>query len=157
MKRDQVLLDVFLGEGASAFLGHRAPEALSEARSRKSRRKNGVIPAGCHPRCYYADPRSPCRCRCGGAFHGHGYMNRNHRLDEYAGYELIANLRIIKFFEDKRCLTCGHPLKTAPIYGYEHPEGVEVDGKKLWIFAVCQKCGYQNSLRKIMAIKEVIS
>ena len=40
MERGQVLLDVFLGEGASAFLGHRAPEALSEARSRKSRRKH---------------------------------------------------------------------------------------------------------------------
>jgi len=73
------------------------------------------------------------------------------------GYELIADPRIIKFFEDKRCLTCGHPLKMAPIYGYEHPEGVEVDGKKLWIFAICQKCGYQNSLTKILTLKKHVN
>ena len=152
MESGQVFLDVFLGDAGLAFLGHRAPGPASEKKEKKE--KNKVVPEGCCPQCFYAHPGTPCRCRCRGAFHGHGNRLLNNGLDEYAGYEAVTEKAILEIFEDADCLVCGHNLSDAPVYGYEHPDGVNVDGRRLWVFAVCPRCGYQNSLAKIVALKK---
>ena len=137
---------------ASIFLSHKAPGPVSENLEREEKEK--VIPEGCCPQCFYAHPDTPCRCRCGGKYHGHGNRILNHGLDEYAEHEPVTERAIVEVFEDSDCLVCGHSLSDAPVYGYEHPDGINVNGKKLWIFAVCRRCGYQNSLVKILTVKK---
>jgi len=149
----QVSLDYFLGDAGLDFLGHRAPGPALEAESREEE-KGESIPGGCCPQCYYATG-PVCRCSCGGRYHGLGA--KLSRLDDYAGYEAIMEEAIIKLFEDADCLICGHSLSGAPVYGYEHPDGFNVDGRRLWVFAVCPGCGYQNSLAKIMALKRRVN
>ena len=78
----------------------------------------------------------------------------NQSLDESL-YELITDPAILEVFEDAECVSCGEPLAGAPVYGYEHPDGINVDGRKLWVFAVCPKCGYQNALWKVLRQKEL--
>ena len=139
-------MDAFLEDAGPDFLGHGAPGPALEARSREEEERGDVIPEGCCPQCYYASG-PVCRCSCGGRYHGLG--TKLARLDEYAGYEAVMDEVILKIFEDAKCLTCGESLRGAPVFGYEHPGGVNVDGRRLWVFAVCVKCGYQNSLNKI--------
>ena len=147
----QSFLDMFLEDAGLDFLGHMAPgPALEDESERGEERKNDVIPEGCCSQCYYATG-PVCRCSCGGRYHGLGA--KLSRLDEYAGYEAIMEEAIIKLFEDADCLICGHSLSGAPVYGYEHPDGFNVDGRRLWVFAICPRCGYQNSLIKVAAIK----
>jgi len=153
MVRGQVPLDYFLEDDGPDFLGHGAPGPALEARSREEEERDGAIPDECCPQCYYATG-PVCRCSCGGRYHGLGAKLA--RLDEYAGYEIIVDEAILKLFKDANCLACGHSLLDAPVYGYEHPDGIDVDGRKVWIFAVCPRCGYQNSLAKIVALNSRI-
>jgi len=152
MRSGQALLDFFLEDTGLDFLVHRAPGPALETESREEEKRDDVIPEGCCPQCYYATG-PVCRCSCGGRYHGIGA--KLSRLDEYAGYELIVNEAILEIFEDASCLSCGESLRGAPVFGYEHPDGVDVDGRKLWVFAVCPRCGYQNSLTKAVAIKNM--
>ena len=77
----------------------------------------------------------------------------NQSLDESL-YEFITDPAILEVFEDAECVSCGESLRGAPVYGYEHPDGINVDGKRLWVFATCPECKYQNSLAKIMTLKK---
>jgi len=143
----QVVLDFFLEDAGLDFLSRRAPGPVFEAKFQEEKRDD-VIPEDCCPQCYYASGPI-CRCSCGGRYHGLGAKLA--RLDEYVGYEAIMDGGILKIFENANCLACGHSLLDAPVYGYEHADGINVNGRRLWVFAVCSRCGYQNSLDKIMA------
>ena len=147
MRSGQVLLDAFLEDA-----GHRAPGPALEAKSREEEERDNAIPEGCCSQCYYASG-PVCKCSCGGRYHGLGAKLA--RLDEYVGYEAVVDEAILKIFEDVNCLSCGVSLRGAPVFGYEHPDGVDVDGRRLWVFAVCPRCGYQNSLTKAVAIKNM--
>ncbi|RLG16388.1 hypothetical protein DRN63_04225, partial [Nanoarchaeota archaeon] len=139
MRSGQLLLDSFLEGADLAFLGRRAPGPALEANTRKEE-KDESVPEGCCPQCYYATG-PVCKCSCGGRYHGLGA--KLSRLDEYAEFETIADEVILEIFEDADCLNCGESLRGAPVYGYEQPDGVNVDGRRLWVFAVCPRCGYQ--------------
>jgi len=143
----QVVLDFFLENAGLDFLGHGAQGPVLEAKFQKEKRDD-VVPEDCCPQCYFANG-PVCRCSCRGRYHGIGA--KLSRLDEYVGYEAVVDEAILKSFEDANCLSCGESLRRAPVLGYEHPDGAVVDGRKLWVFAVCSRCGYQNSLDKIMA------
>ena len=150
MRRGVQVLDVFLGGADLGFLGHAAPGPAPE-NSRSKREEGGeVVPEGCCPQCYYASGPD-CRCGCGGRYHGLGAGLT--RLDDY-GYEVIADSEIHAFFVGERCLACGSSLR-ATVYCYDHPEGYRVYGRRLWVFAECPRCGYQNSLAKVMALKRM--
>jgi len=151
MVRGQVVLDMFLGDAGLDFLSHKAPGPASENIQTKKEKKERVVPEGCCPQCYYATG-PVCKCSCGGRYHGLGA--KLPRLDEFFDYEPVTDESILEIFEDADCLSCGESLRGAPVYGYEHPDGVNIDGRRLWVFAVCPKCGYQNSFAKIMALKK---
>lgn len=49
------------------------------------------------------------------------------------------------------CKTCGDRLDGYPIQRYPHDAGWTVKGleEKQWLYIVCPRCGYQNSLWKL--------
>jgi len=143
----QVVLDFFLENAGLDFLGHGAQGPVLEAKSREEK-ESDLIPEGCCPQCYYASG-PVCKCSCGGRYHGLGAKLA--RLDEYVGYEAVMDEKTLKIFEGANCLSCGESLRGAPILGYEHSDGININGKSLWVFAICPRCGYQNSLAKIVA------
>ena len=51
-----------------------------------------------------------------------------------------------------RCLNCGKPLKQFMVGYYKHSDGffVESLGCRVWIYAICPFCHYQNSLHKLL-------
>ena len=92
-----------------------------------------------------------CRCRCGGRNHGLMHKRRNTTLDDSKLYfSLSHDLEIRSLFDGKRCLNCGETLDYAEILAYEHEGGIyyEPYKMKLWVFAVCPRCRYQNALKK---------
>ena len=49
-----------------------------------------------------------------------------------------------------RCVSCENPLgEDQAVWGYPHEGGVEVGGRRLWLYVMCRRCGYQNSWRKL--------
>ncbi|MEM4847182.1 MAG: hypothetical protein QW794_05435 [Thermosphaera sp.] len=93
-----------------------------------------------------------CRCRCGGK--NHGLLNKrvNSTLDGPGLYfSLDHDPEIRRLFDGKRCMNCGEPLDFAPIMAYEHGYGLyyEAFRTRLWIFAECIRCGYQNALNEV--------
>jgi len=51
--------------------------------------------------------------------------------------------------EGLKCFSCENPLEEGKTWGYPHEGGVEVGGRRLWLYVVCLNCGYQNSWRKL--------
>ncbi|MEM4281689.1 MAG: hypothetical protein QW470_07030 [Candidatus Caldarchaeum sp.] len=49
-----------------------------------------------------------------------------------------------------RCVVCSEDLDGVQWHGYEHPDGVWVDGRPMWLFKTCPACGYQNSFAKLL-------
>lgn len=54
----------------------------------------------------------------------------------------------------KKCLICGKGLKPSYLKGYPHDGGYTVflfgkTKEKLWLYAECKNCGYQNALWKL--------
>jgi len=143
----QVVLDFFLENAGLDFLGHGAPGPVLEGKSRQEK-ESDLIPEDCCPSCYYASG-PVCKCSCGGRYHGLGAKLA--RLDEFA-YEAVVDECVLEVFKNVNCLACGHSLLDAPVYGYEHADGINVNARKLWVFAVCSRCGYQNSLAKIVSL-----
>jgi len=106
----------------------------------------------CDIRCLRAEGHI-CRCRCGGK--NHGLLNKwvNSTLDGSGLYfSLDHDPEIRRLFDGKRCMNCGEPLDFAPIMAYEHEGGIYYKSFeiKIWVFAVCPRCRYQNSLMKFM-------
>ena len=60
---------------------------------------------------------------------------------------------VIKYIIDKRCVNCGERLALGffELGFYRHDGGwyVKSINEKLWIYAVCLHCGYQNALWKL--------
>ena len=94
-----------------------------------------------------------CRCRCHGKNHGLMRKRRNTTLDDSKLYfSLSHDLEIRRLFDGKRCLNCGETLDYAEILAYEHEGGIyyEPYKMKLWVFAECPRCQYQNSFMKFL-------
>ncbi|RLE38244.1 hypothetical protein DRJ17_04565 [Candidatus Woesearchaeota archaeon] len=58
--------------------------------------------------------------------------------------------RLREFVESQRCSWCGGRLK---MKYYDHPNGVETEVGKVWVYGECQKCGYQWALWKLLRRK----
>ena len=104
----------------------------------------------CDIRCLNA-VHEKCRCRCGGRNHGYFQRIKNSKLDSYRDYLWLNHIKKLrKFFEDKKCLSCGSSLIGSNIFGYPHENGLWIQEyeMRLWVFCECRKCGYQNAFRK---------
>ncbi|MEM4342326.1 MAG: hypothetical protein QXF97_07240 [Candidatus Caldarchaeum sp.] len=96
----------------------------------------------CCERCWLA-AEERCVCRCGGVNHGRGLGQA--KLDDFG--EPVA----IDFpAKGLRCVVCGEDLDSVQWHGYEHADGVWVDGRRMWLFKTCTACGYQNSFAKLL-------
>lgn len=104
-------------------------------------------------RCEYANPKSKCRCRCGGSKHGiarHSdtesrfIRSVNASLGGEAGrtIEILTNVPF-------QC-TCGKRQFLGGFLGYPHTNGLDdKDGNRWWIFYECEKCQYQWNWAKL--------
>jgi len=88
-----------------------------------------------------------CVCRCGGRNHG---ILHKRALGESLNIYLGCFEEIKQIFDGHVCPSCGTPFN-GEIFGYPHAGGLEVKkyGMKLWVFARCQKCGYETAWWKV--------
>ena len=100
----------------------------------------------CEP-CFYAR-EDKCVCKCCGTYHGLG------KLRDLESEDKVLAMDIAKEFletagKDLNCI-CGAEL-APPVYYYEHDGGYKVKGfdRRLWLYLVCGKCGYQMALWKL--------
>ncbi len=108
----------------------------------------------CDIRCLNA-VHERCVCRCKGRNHGLMHKRRNISLDDSKLYFSLTHDPLIrKMFDGKRCLSCGETLDYAEILAYEHEGGIyyEPYKMKLWVFAECPRCRYQNTLKQIREV-----
>ncbi|MEM2189623.1 MAG: hypothetical protein QXG35_09900 [Nitrososphaerota archaeon] len=106
----------------------------------------------CDIRCLNA-VHEKCRCRCGGRNHGYLVKIKNLKLGQHVDYLWLNHIpEIRRFFEDARCLGCGHSLSDSEILGYPHESGIWIEDYQmmLWVFAVCPRCKYQNALNGVV-------
>ena len=103
-------------------------------------------------RCENANPDSPCRCSCGGKYHGTRNKkpdNTNIRsINEKLDGEVAKVLNALTG-KEYRC-TCGKNTILRNFMGYIHSDGVpDENGTKWWILFICPKCKHQWSWDKI--------
>ncbi|MEM1949370.1 MAG: hypothetical protein QXY50_02760 [Candidatus Caldarchaeum sp.] len=99
----------------------------------------------CDHRCINARG-NVCRCRCNGV--NHGYMHR-----QGSGDLVLTHVSAVAdVFHGTACPMCLTSLDAAEIYGYPHANGLWIEQfrQRLWVYAVCPKCRYQTSFRKVM-------
>jgi len=106
-------------------------------------------------RCENANPKSICRCKCGGRLHGISHKNEdttswirtiNSNIGGRVG-KLINKLMGKKF----QC-SCGAMFTINHFLGYDHDGGYEDEqGNKWWAFTECPNCNYQWSIDKLLA------
>ncbi len=100
-------------------------------------------------RCGYANPKSKCRCSCGGAMHG---VERNAKylmINENLGGEIEV---LIKRTQGKKflCPSCGTIQYACGWLAYPHDGGLaDKDGNKWWVFLECEHCNYGASWHKV--------
>lgn len=102
-----------------------------------------------------------CRCRCGGAFHGIGRANGEHKRrstrqpprDPVLGSEQAQPFK--QAITDSFC-SCGCDISGEPIYYYEHDAGWKVKGieKRQWLYIHCPECGNDLALWKLGVDRE---
>ena len=111
-------------------------------------------------RCENANPKSVCRCRCGGKLHGIA-----HKEDSDTSWIRTVNKKlggeiedIIEQIEGKRFLcTCNTKYIINHFLGYDHNGGYkDKDGNRWWVFVECPKCKYQWSIDKLLARIKVL-
>ena len=103
-------------------------------------------------KCENADPKSICRCKCGGKYHGISHKTGtswirtiNSNIGGSAG-KLIQSLQGKKF----QC-SCGHTINLNHFLAYDHDGGYkDKHSNKWWIFIECPNCKYQWSIDKIL-------
>ncbi len=106
--------------------------------------------------CELANPKSRCRCSCGGALHGLSWqgdgtlyiraMRREHGRDVERFLNLVRDRKF-------RC-HCGriHTFHGLEFQGYAHECGLrDRNDRKWWVFWECPHCGHQWSFLKILA------
>lgn len=107
-------------------------------------------------RCEDADPKSRCRCTCGGRLHGRTHedekehVGQDRSVNEHMGGELgamITKLKGRKF----HCLCRNNPVITITGFmAYPHDGGLaDSEGNKWWMYITCPHCDYDWSFRKI--------
>jgi hypothetical protein len=115
----------------------------------------------CCEACYNAKEEK-CVCRCHGAYHGLGSLNKA-KIDPSYEKELpedeAKEFRKQYGSMEKRttkCL-CGFDLKDEPIIYYvPHDAGWTVKGEKekAWLYVKCPKCGYDMAIWKMGVPRE---
>jgi len=110
----------------------------------------------CDRRCLEAEG-DRCNCRCGG--HNHGLLTKirnNMTLDGMYEIDLTSIESVAEIFRGKTCVICREPLDNANIYGYPHDGGIYVENfdMTLWVYARCQKCGYDNAWWKVERLEK---
>lgn len=111
-------------------------------------------------RCENANPNSPCRCSCGGKYHGilvaHDTNNSHVRhINTSIGGELAKRI-ILLSGKSFRC-TCGKKSVIRHFNAYPHGAGlVDADGKQWWLSWMCPKCHLQWSWQKLESKLKVI-
>ena len=106
-------------------------------------------------RCEEANPKTKCRCSCGGRLHGIAHAKYNddapwRAINPSLGGEVKRTLEIFDNVPFK--CTCGHTftLTKFSFLGYEHEGGLADDkGNKWWVFFECGYCNYQWSWHKL--------
>lgn len=106
-------------------------------------------------RCATAKPKSPCRCKCGGIYHGVDNI-QNPQKETVVDRTLNSNIRgeagmfIAKLRGEKMKCTCNKPFYLNHFLGYPHDGGLaDEDGNRWWIYHECPQCDYQWSFGKI--------
>jgi hypothetical protein len=108
----------------------------------------------CVERCKNAKPDSPCKCRCGGRFHGIKRVESEHPYDrtvnENMGGEVAEFIKKVK--DQKFTCTCTKTFPVNQFMAYEHSGGLkDKDGKKWWVYVHCPHCSYDWSAWKLEA------
>lgn len=123
----------------------------------------------CCDSCYNAK-EDRCVCKCGGAYHGLGNLNRQtnggsrtkskRRTQIDPEYEFILPEEEAKFFRQfynshhprETICFCGRDLKDDPIVYYKpHGAGwpVKCESVLVWLYVKCPNCGYDMSIWKM--------
>ena len=112
----------------------------------------------CCESCYIAQ-EVVCVCKCHGAYHGLGHLNKA-KIDTSYEKEL-PEAEAAKFREQYdadrvRCL-CGYNISKEPIVYYiPHSDGWTVKGEKTkaWLYVKCPNCGYDMAVWKMGVLRE---
>lgn len=118
--------------------------------------------------CELARPDTPCKCKCGGAFHGrihqdklNRWLNMEKNMTVEMGGEVGEEVQRILKKGKVRCYgICFKETDAQDIRGYPHDGGLaDKDGKKWWVYVHCsnpveregklEECGYDTSWGKI--------
>lgn len=102
--------------------------------------------------CENAKPKSKCKCRCGGLWHGTSNM-QDKRIDERTINENLGGevAEVIKKLVGKSFVcSCEKEIFANGWLGYQHEGGLaDKDGKKWWIYIECPYCEYCWSWHKV--------
>ena len=66
---------------------------------------------------------------------------------------------VVRDVMGKECLRCGKPIENSMELGFYPHEGgwfVKSLGMKVWLYVVCQNCGYRNSIWKLLKQRKVL-
>jgi len=106
-----------------------------------------------HPiRCENANPKSKCKCRCGGRLHGIEHQDiidipGMRSVNKHIGGEIG---KFIEEYQDRPFLcSCGKTFLLS-FYAYPHDGGLkDAEKKTWWLFVECPKCTHQWNWQKI--------
>lgn len=105
-------------------------------------------------RCENANPKSICRCKCGGRLHGVKHKEENTGWIRTINSNIGGSAgKVIKSLKGKKFhCSCGNVINLNHFLAYDHNGGYEdKHNNKWWIFVECSKCKYQWSIDKILA------
>ena len=118
-----------------------------------NRKSDNPLEGICCEPCFNATEEK-CNCRCHGAYHGLGRLNKRDPNDKELPEKEAQEFR--RHYTRINC-HCGYDLKDEPIsYYVPHEAGWTIEGEteKAWLFVHCPKCGYDMSIWKMGVPRE---
>lgn len=108
----------------------------------------------CCERCKNAKPKSPCKCRCKGQFHGSKNMETEYPPHMFKRFDIDSGGKIGEYIKriQGKCFECScrKQFRIMQFLGYDHTSGIsDSTGIKYWVFVVCPHCNYEWSYGKL--------